>query len=193
MYFCPKCNNSYDIARTTIDNQAGGKGSINYSDLVDKILDDDIISTEDVKDIKFNIFLKSSEYKKLSSKKKELIFNKIQDKLPDEKKILMQNKTDEFNESNLAFFVCNNCMYNKQIPHKTLIFSKTSENLTQRYNTYNTKNKIHSDILPLTRKYICPNKKCESHTNFEKKEAVLFRLRNSFIVKYICKTCNEMW
>lgn len=199
MFFCPNCNNAYEIARTAIDIQTGGKNTdsesptLDFSKIVSKIIEDDNLSVNDIDNLDINLFLKSVAYKKLSSKKKELVYNKIQDKLPESKKALTQSKTNDFNESNMAYFVCKNCIYNVPIKDKTLIFSKSSENITRSYTSINDDNKIHSNILPLTRKYICPNDQCKSHKDFTKKEAVVYRIHNSLGVKYKCLECLAEW
>lgn len=199
MFFCPNCNNAYDIARTVTDIQSGGKNtssessSQNYEDIVNKIIAGDDTISDDVNDLDITLFLKSIAYKKLSSKKKELVYNKIQDKLPESKKLLIQNKTTEANESNAAFFVCKNCIYNVPIKDSTLIFSKSSSDITRSYTSTTDANKIYSEILPLTRKYICPNTKCESHKDLTKREAIIYRIHNSFGVKYKCTSCLQEW
>ena len=198
MFFCPNCNNTYDIARTATDIQTGGKNTSesstqSFEDIVSKIINGNDISLDDVNDLDITLFLKSIAYKKLSSKKKELVYNKIQDRLPESKKALMQNKTTEFNESNVAFFVCKNCIYNVPIKDGTLIFSKSSSDITRSYTSTTDVNKIHSNILPLTRKYICVNDKCDSHKDITKREAVIYRVHNSFGVKYKCTTCLQEW
>lgn len=203
MFFCPNCRNAYDIARTAIDVQSGGKSDntskensdVNdtFTGIIDKLINNQEVEEKDVVKLDIDKLVKSISYKKLSSKQKELVYNKIQDKLPDDKKVLMSLKPTEANDANVAYFVCKNCIYNKPIKEGTLIYSKTSEDIAQTYDTHDDKNKIHSNILPITRKYICPNKNCISHTNLEKREATIFRLHNSFAIKYICKACETMW
>jgi len=199
MFFCPNCNNAYDIARTATDVQSGGKNtssessSANYEDIVNKIINNNDVPFDDINNLDIGLFLKSIAYKKLNSKKKELVYNKIQDKLPESKKVLIQNKTTDVNESNAAFFICKNCIYNVPIKENTLIFSKSSSDITRSYTSTTDANKIHSTILPMTRKYICPNSTCDSHKNFAKREAIMYRIHNSFGVRYKCTTCLREW
>jgi len=189
MFFCPNCRNSYDITRTMPDAQTGG---VDFNTVVDKILNGDV-SKEDVVKLDLNLLLKSSAYKKLSTKKKELVFNKIQDLLPEDKKILIQNTPTEENEGNKAYFICRNCLYSRPINDGTLIYSKTSSKIMQSYDAHDESNRIYSEILPLTRKYVCPNKKCPSHTDFQKRIAAMYRLHNTFNLKYVCKACGTSW
>lgn len=230
MFFCPNCDNMYDIARsipqsgkgrldiklsnessesflsidstklsitddivdTDISVQSGGKksdDSDNYGDLLSKILDETVTST-DFKNIDVDELLKSASYKKLKVRHKEFIYNKIQDMLPTNKKKITKNVIEKSEEELMAFFICNNCGYAKKIEPGTKIFSRTSEDISQNYAVADYKEMLNSKILPYTRKYICPNKKCESYNDPSKREAVFFRLNNSYKVKYLCTTCG---
>ncbi len=133
---------------------------------------------------------KSMEYKKLKQDEKESVFNKIQDLMPKKDKKLVENKPVDASDDNLAFFVCSNCGYSIKINEGTRIFSRTSDDVSQTYGTDDYSDMLHSSILPRTRKYICPNKKCESHKNPIKREAVFFRKNNSYEVVYICGACE---
>ena len=189
MFYCPNCNNTYDIARTS--TQIGGdfglsttdsemlEGGANLQNLFDKILKDQVISLDDVKGIDMKNMVKSMEYKKLTKHEKEKIYNKIQDILPKDKKKIIENKPHEVGDENLAFFVCSNCGYSIKIKEGTKIFSRTSDNLSQSYATGDYSDMLNSNILPRTRKYVCQNDKCESHKNPVKREAVFFRKNNS--------------
>lgn len=183
MFYCPKCSNAFDIARTILDSQTGG----NYDDIVDKILKTKKL--DNISKIDLSKLLKSISYKKLHTKEKETVFNVLQDSQPENMKLLMKNKNTKFNETNVAYFVCKNCAFNKIIKDGTLIYSK-SENMSS---ITDMKNRIHSSILPLTRKYLCPNKSCKTHKQVKLKEAVMVRVPNSYEVKYICKECKTQW
>lgn len=203
MFFCPNCNNAYDISRTI---QTGGFnsnistsetsseiksdsiiGGSKYNDLINNLLNNENVSIDD---ISVDDFIKSQEYKKLTPHDKEIIYNKLQTILPKNKKKIMLEKPKIDIESNLAFFVCNNCGFSENIEEDTLIFSRSSDSISQTYGGDDYKNIINSNILPITRKYICPNKNCESHKVPEKKEAKIFRKNNSYNVIYICITCG---
>jgi len=185
MFYCPNCNNTYDIARTS--SQAGG---VNLGELINKILNDEPISLNDVKGVDINKVAKSMEYKKLKKTEKEKIYNIIQDILPAEQKKIIENKPVTMGDSNLAFFVCSNCGYSVKINDGTRIFSRTSDDVSQTYATGDYSDMLNSSILPRTRKYVCPNKKCDSHKNPIQREAVFFRKNNSYEVIYICSSCK---
>jgi DNA-directed RNA polymerase subunit M/transcription elongation factor TFIIS len=198
MFFCPNCNNSFDITKletlnggadNNIQNSVEGGAKNNYEDIIDAVIkgNDDINNLFD--NISIDDFVNSNEYKKLKSNQKELVYNKIQDSLPkDKKKIseIMESKQNQIN----AYFICNNCGYLRKIENGTLVFSRVSTDIAQSYATSDMKEMIHSDILPRTRKYSCTNTKCISHTDPSKREAVFFRMNNTFKIKYICLACE---
>ena len=184
MFFCPNCRNAFDIARTSANMQGGElndtpgvvqHGAVDYTDFISKALKASNFKEKDVSDLNIEQLIKSIPYKKLSTKKKEHVYNVIQDALPKDKKILMQAATSELDDANLAFFVCKNCMFSKPIKEGTLIFSKTADNSAKGHTTLNVENYKNSHILPYTRKYICNNKECPSHKDASKKEARIYR------------------
>jgi hypothetical protein len=204
MFYCPNCDNTYDIARTS--GQSGGVpdfefsssetiseeqvGGINIGELIKKILIGTSISPFEIKKIDVKNLVRHIEYKKLTQTEKEIIFNTIQDLLPKDQKKLIKNKPVEQGENNLAFFVCSNCKYFVKIKEGTRIFSRTSNNVSQSYGTSDYSDMLNSKILPRTRKYICKNSKCITHKVPSKKEAVFFRKNNSFETIYICAVCG---
>lgn len=231
MFFCPNCNNMFDIARSIPQSGKGikekkneetdsqktdsqemlqntlqeiieetallqkthedtQKGGDIYDDLVQKILNNQPIDETDIKNININDITKSQTYKKLKIKNKEYVDNKIQDLLPLNEKKVMKDKVEKSLDELSAYFVCNNCGYAIKIKPSTKIFSRTSEDISQNYAVSDYGDLLYSDIVPRTRKYICPNKKCESHKDNSKREAIFFRLNNTYKIKYICCTCK---
>lgn len=214
MYFCPNCNNVFDITRTSnqeggmddiesIDtatsdsssitiNQAGGVKDDVYDDMVKKLLHHEKVEVGDIEKLSLDDFVKSNAYKKLKHHQREYVYNKFQDLIPlDKKKIIKEDALKQTIDK--AYFICNNCGYLKPITEGTLIFSKVSSDVAQSYSTSDIKDMVHSDILPRTRKYLCPNNKCESHNNPEKREASFFRMNNTFKVKYLCQACGAVF
>jgi len=219
MYFCPNCNNVFDITKGT--SQAGGEiqesssednnmtttSSLNikemfggakggkddaYDEIINKLMKTDKIDKKELDKFSLEELMKSDAYKKLKHKQKEHIFNKIQDMLPiEQKKLFTLEETKQQLEK--AYFICNNCGNRKPIEKGTLIFSKVSSDIAQSYSSSDVGDMKYSDILPRTRKYICPNAKCESHTNPQKREAVFFRMNNTFRVKHICQACDTVF
>ena len=194
MYFCPNCNNIFDITRNPQEEKEKtkvGGGSKDYTVIIDKILKDEEITPANVINLNLNTLIKEVSYKKLKIKEKELVYNKIQELLPTEKK-LINDLSDSKNDK--AYFICKNCGFLKPIDEGTLIFSRVSSNISQTYTATDDASldaMTNSKILPRTRKYICDNSDCISHTDPTKKEACFFRMNNSYQVKYICLACKN--
>lgn len=246
MYFCPNCNNIFDISKRR-GVQKGGADAIKvdadaddpddiktsqitvdqddmtqdipvsdvaamfntstssavelqnpiaggvdlYTDLITKILANDKVADEDLQSINVKDLSKSTAYKQLNQSDKEKVYNFVRENT--DKKT---NKIDILDvDKDGAFFVCNNCGYSKQIEDGTKIFSKISSNYEYEQDATGTdyRDMIHSNILPRTRKYICPNNVCPSQTDPSKKEAVFFRKSNSYKVIYVCTLCETVF
>lgn len=209
MYFCPNCNNVFDITKsssqagggyisseeseltTTSDsfNMVGSGPESDYDNIIKKVLHDEEIKSNDLDKISLDDLIKTTAYKKLNSKQREFVYNHIQDLMPLEKKKIIKEDIGS-QSSEKAYFICKNCGYMKPIEDGTLIFSRVSSDIAQSYTTNDYKDMAFSDIIPRTRKYLCTNEKCISHKDNLKREAVYFRLNNSFKVKYICLACG---
>lgn len=195
MYFCPNCNNVFDITReegktiaseTSEDSKKGG-AKIDYNELINKLIENEEIE-ETIENLDIDDILKSDAYKKLKSKQKEYVYNRLQDILPLNKKKI----TYEDVQGESAYFICKNCGSMKKIDPGTLIYSSVSGDITQSYSVEDNSTMKYSDILPFTRKYKCPNKDCPSYQDASKKEASFFRMNNTYKVKYICHACNTI-
>ena len=187
MFFCPNCNNIFDI--TSSNTQSGPlSGGYDYKDYINKVLKKRPIGAE-IKDITLNDLTKSDSFNKLDADEKSYVYNKTAELLKTDNE--WKNKKIEMKDN--AEFICNNCGTRKKIKEKTLIFSRASSDVAQGYVANDFSIMQHSDILPRTRKYVCPNDACESQKNFEAREAVFFRLNNSFRVKYLCLSCKTVF
>jgi DNA-directed RNA polymerase subunit M/transcription elongation factor TFIIS len=186
MDFCPNCNNIFDITKSA--TQTGGAND-NEEKIIESILNNEPVDIKILDALDMDNLVKSNSYKKLKQKHKEFVFNKLQDLMPVEKKKIVKEYLNK-PQGDKAFFICKNCGYLKQIEENTLIFSKVSNDVAESYTTSDFTEMSYSDILPRTRKYICPNPKCISAQDYSKREAVFFRLNNTFKVKYICLACQ---
>lgn len=88
-----------------------------------------------------------------------------------------------------AYFKCSNCTYSEPIVDGQVIMRKTADT-NYVNNTVDYSDMADASYLPRTRNYICPNSKCESHTKYEKREAVFFRLNDSSKTIYVCTACR---
>lgn len=221
MFFCPVCNNSFDITKALSQNkQQGGEfdttesessklsvsenkegeqvstesntqssqtGGINYDQLIQDVLDKK--ANIDVSDVNLESVSKNPTYKKLKTDQKQYVYNKILEMMPKASKPIVKDKGKKLSDIS-AYFECDNCGFVKKIEPGTRIFTRASENIAQSYATDDYKELVNSDILPVTRKYICPNSQCESHKDPTKREAVFFRLNKTYKVRYICRSCK---
>lgn len=203
MYFCPICNNSFDV--TKLSHQKGGTHTesnddseknilnggqpFNYQNIIKKIISKENISEEEINKINFTDLLNDPSYKKLKNKQKEFVYNKIQDLLPVNKKKIIDEEIKK--PIDKSYFICRSCGHIKPIEPETLIFSRVSSDISQNYTSTDYGDMKYSDILFRTRRYECPNKKCTSYTNPIEREAVFFRRNNTFVIKYVCQACGE--
>lgn len=101
-------------------------------------------------------------------------------------------KTEKKSEG--YYFKCTNCGYIIPIQDDTLILRRTNEEHTEDTVATKYSDMIHDVTLPHTRNYICPNKSCKSHTEYNLRDAVWFKPdRNSYMIKYVCTTCKTVW
>jgi hypothetical protein len=109
------------------------------------------------------------------------------DKTVDAIKNLVKKTTK--NPTNVIF-ICRKCGNNEEIKPGTLIMS---DHISTGSEHYNMQNMIYSRILPYTRKYTCPNQKCQTHKDESLKEAKMFRVGSTFRVRLICMHCKHSW
>lgn len=105
-----------------------------------------------------------------------------------------ENDDNNDDNTNVAYFMCDNCGHSEPLPEDTVIITKSStRKIYEHYDKERCRHMINIKTLPLTRNYVCHNTKCESHNNHTKREAVFFRVNNTYAVRYICKACLETW
>ena len=205
MFFCPVCNNTFDIVKPSSDSQKGGKvadspatetsdefqtgGSIR--DIVQRVINKEEIDVSDVASLDIDKITHVPEYKKLSKKAKELVYNTIFDMLPVEKKLMKE--ADQSQTQNLAFFKCYNCGEMQPISEGTLIYSQNYKQDETVANVEINTDLIHDPTLRRTRRYTCHNKDCVSHKDLSKREAVMFRMGDSYHINYVCTACETGW
>lgn len=95
--------------------------------------------------------------------------------------------------SNLPKYYCSYCGNSEDIKENQIIYVHKSTNELKNL-VLNVKEKKNDPILPRTRNYICPNKKCGTHQNEKLREAVFFRpIEKSFQTIYLCCECDKYW
>lgn len=182
-FYCPNCSNNFDISKFISKVQSGGDI---VKSIIEKIINKETINNSDLKVINLDKLTKHSFYKNLSKQDKEFVLNTIKDKVP------TKESKQQVKNIRTAYFKCTNCGFNQTISPGTRLISKGQDN-SSFDNTVFTTNYRHHSFLPRTRAYICKNNNCESHTNFEKREAVMHRIKDTHQVRYVCVTCNTGW
>ncbi len=192
MFFCPKCSNLYSFSKNIkkeniSDDQTGGK-RYNVDDIIEKIMKNDLNKIEfDTFDDEILVELqKSPDFKKLTVKNKDMIYNFINDKI--NKKTIKTTKVQSH-----MYFICKNCGNHETIPENLMILSKSNTTNYYMETNFNPNEYLEMNIYPHTRLYTCVNEKCSSHNDATKKSAIFMRLPNSFRVRYICEECKTAW
>jgi hypothetical protein len=177
MYFCPKCNYSFDISKASGEELEETRKKLSEPDSA-------------IKRLKAGKNL--SDYIAEFSKE-ELENNKYYKKLEEEDK----DKLDVlFTKQTLGgiMFKCNNCNYKNVIKETIRLYQL---NIDSTYSVYRSmddnKMLFMNPIYPRTKDYSCKNINCISHKDERNKEAVFFREKDSYSTNYICGICFSGW
>ena len=194
MQFCPQCDNVMDIGKsipkvnllqkapTTVSTTSVSQ-SQPQEDIVDKIINA-YKNKENISSMKVDVDDLTTNGN----------FNKLKEQ--DKQKILKLLNLENLDDNKVAYQICKNCLYNEKLTSRTLVLSRMNLN-TNNSSTANLskyKNMIYDKTLPHTRDYVCKNKECTSHKDFNKRDAVWFRpIPNSFSTYYGCTACQTIW
>jgi hypothetical protein len=115
-------------------------------------------------------------------------------KSKNKKKILDYYDTVQNVKKNNYNLLCNNCesvfiLKPKTILYKISYISK-NKNIDLKYDIDNL---INNQILPRTKNYICQNSSCTTHNDLINKEAIIYRIDDTFKTYYICTICKDYW
>lgn len=178
MYFCPKCNYSFDISKSTNIEINEEKQYLKKVNDAIKIFEDKHSLNDYKAEFKKEDLEKNSKYKKLSNQDKEKF------------EVLFQTSSITG-----AQFKCNNCSFTKEITETVLLYELDLTDKTDKITSID-ENKLFcaNPMLPRTHDYICKNILCTTNKDSKlKKEAVFFRDKNSFKINYICTICFYNW
>lgn len=186
MQFCPKCDNILDITKnppklisldaTTPDTLSSTGEAPNYDNIIKQLLKGKDV---EINTINVQALLESKSFSLLSNDDKETIKKKVN--IPD--------------DGIMAYNICRNCLFSRKLDDKSLIVSRiTHDNTTSLPELSKFKYMIHDKSVPHTRRYVCPNKSCESHKNNDKRDAIWFRpLTDDLLTLYACTSCETVW
>ncbi len=184
MYFCPKCNYSFDISKAgskTEDKTTPEEDTRKKLDNVESAL----------KRLKAGKNL--NEYKadfKLEDLESDKIYMKLDEDDKEKLKVLF-NTTASIGG---IMFKCNNCNYKKKINETIRLYQLNVDSVYSVYRSMDD-NKLlfFNPIYPRTRDYTCKNVNCVSHKDETNKEAVFFREKDSYLTNYVCGVCYSSW
>lgn len=191
MFFCPICSNSYNINKSieSTNVQSGGK-KFDEEDVIQLILDNHEVDKKILAEINLKEFKKKPYFKKLDHKNKEHVYNVISHY---QKKPVKTDKNTNVDEKNMAYFQCNNCGFYEKIKEKTLIFSKILSEERQDIHLEDYSYMLYDNTKPRTKNYTCGNSQCITHKKPTLKEAVFFRLNNTYKIVHLCTVCKEVF
>ena len=176
MYFCPKCNYTFDVTKTILDSSNQLEIITSLSTIIKKIKNNEKLTNVKL-NLKFNDIENNKEYIKL----KDSIKNKI--------KSLINKET-----TNKMIFKCLNCNYESTIDKTIrLYYLNLKTDIDIKSTIEDNKIYIQNPILPRTKDYTCKNINCLTHKNKQNKEAVYIKNENTFDLKYICSVCFTDW
>jgi hypothetical protein len=177
MYFCPKCNYSFDISKaSTIGEDTRKK------------LDTPESALKRLKAGKqLNNYMANFEKDMLENNK---IYLKLSDDEKHQLNILFESAT---NYGGIEF-KCNNCNYRKRITETIKLYQMNVNNTTTTYRSaYDNKLLAMNPIYPRTKDYTCKNINCITHKDGLLREAIFFREKDSYLTNYVCTICHSGW
>ena len=104
------------------------------------------------------------------------------------------NKPEEDIGKNYAYLHCQNCNNFERMMNHTVVLVRSKQNQSASVSDDKLKKMIHDPTVPHTRNYVCPNDKCESHKNYELRDAIFFKPnKKSYVTLTICTVCQTGW
>jgi hypothetical protein len=200
MFYCKYCSNTLEIIK---NNNISKEETVNVINTVSDLV---LIVIEDI-EAKKNRYINTDIKYSINWNKSEIDTIKKEVSLPEnitikEFMVLISNKYDEIiktqKSTSLFYLSCTNCGTNFYLEPGIILDSTNYEKVDINIE-YDNKIKCQDHLLPRTKDFICPNKKCINNTNSNdesvliEKEAVFFRLTKEYNIKYICCQCYVQW
>jgi hypothetical protein len=178
MYFCPKCNYSFDISKSSGTESSEEKIILKKVNEAIKIYEEEKPLYNYKAEFKKEDLEKNSKYKKLSTENKKKF------------EVLFQ-----IAPLTGVQFKCNNCSFTKEINETVLLYQLDFTDKSEKIRTIGENQLIcNNPMLARTHDYLCKNNLCSTiKDNKIKKEAVFFRDKESFKINYICTLCYHSW
>lgn len=179
MYFCPKCNYSFDISKAGADDKAeeDTRKSLDIEGAIKRL--------KAGKNL--NIYKADFTLEELESDKNYM-------KLEDDEKEKMKALFNTNAAIGGIMFKCNNCSYKKRINETIKLYQLNVDSVYSVYRSMDDNKLLFlNPIYPRTRDYTCKNINCVSHKDETNKEAVFFREKDSYLTNYVCGVCYSNW
>jgi len=144
------------------------------------------IKSEEVQEYDINI--ERVDLENFLKKKKEEERNRILERFDT---ILLQKRT-----ATKFILKCSTCGSDYPLYPGTVIYSLNFRKQQSSFNDDFLDLKLQDPTLPRTKDYICPYDDCETNDkNFDtsEKEAVFYRAKGSYHLKYACCNCERSW
>jgi hypothetical protein len=185
MYFCPKCNYSFDISKATAeDKEAPTEDTRKSLDNVESALKR-LKAGKNLNDYKADFSLEDLESNK--------IYIKLDDDDKEKLKVLFGPAVSHSIGGGIMF-KCNNCNFKKKINETIKLYQLNVDSIYSVYRSIDDNKLLFMNpTYPRTRDYTCKNINCISHKDETKKEAVFFREKDSYLTNYICGVCYNSW
>lgn len=187
---CPQCGYKMEITNILLDLKPEKITSIQF---INAYLNKSKDFSRFIINFTKEVLLNTKQFKNQSENVQIEILHKYEE--------VDRNNKDSINRLK---FICYSCKYSKNLKSPTILLSdnmsfinKTDEEQPTTSITnnivINPQNKILDPTLPRTKDYVCKNKDCGSHKNDENKEAVFFRINNTYQLIYVCCVCKTYW
>jgi hypothetical protein len=175
MYFCPKCNYSFDITKSSGEDLR--KELLTPEDVIKRIRADKDLTNYFVK-FDRNELIKNKKFKKLSKEQQDSI------------DLLYQSYSFDGIE-----FKCLNCNFSKPINYSIKLYEidLNDDNVSTYKSVEDNKLIVANPILPRTKDYNCKNMNCITHKDNSKKEAVFYKDKRTHNLIYVCGVCYTSW
>ena len=102
------------------------------------------------------------------------------------------NKLYLHEEENSLYLVCRRCGFKKKNTN-TVIFTKNYKKISKINDNIKNNYIVFDNTLPRTTLKECPNIKCNSYNNPDKREVIYVPDSTTRVLNYICVNCFTEW
>lgn len=178
MYFCPKCNYSFDISKSGAEDNIDTRKKIDNIESALKRLE----AGKNLNDYKADFSLEDLE--------KNTNYNKLDENDKEKLNVLFSSASSIGG----IMFKCNNCNYKKKINETIKLYQLNVDSVYSIYRSSDDNKLLYlNPIFPRTQNYSCKNINCISHKDTTNKEAIFFREKDSYLTNYVCGVCYSSW